>query len=398
MKKRFKPLFLILSVIIILELVILSKNSKPVSTTKATTLQQYADQILTKCSRENYRQGCYDENIPKLMDHLSMEEAFMVTKLVQDKDQTYQYCHVLGHKLSAREVSKNPSKWKETVSRCPSGMCSNGCIHGGFQEKFRVESLTDEQLLQVKEDLKIICEKRDNWNPTGLEQASCYHALGHLTMYLTSADINKSVKLCEEIALKNDGRDFQQLCFDGAFMQIFQPLEPEDFALVKGKQPTKDQILFFCGDFNGHQKASCLSESWPLFRQELISDPNELVKFCQREEPNEQQRCFGGMFYVLTAQFNFDTDKIQAYCLGLPANKQGLCFANAASRMIETDYRNISKSVSLCSSAPSFAQNECFNELIKYSSYNFHTKSKEFFELCNSLPDPWKDSCVPNAP
>lgn len=393
MKQKKLILFILLAVIFI-ELFLLFKNKQA---PKSISLEQYASEVLAKCSNTSHHQSCYDEEVPKLMDspaNLSMEQAFEVTRLVQEKDSSFPYCHVLGHNLSAKEVKKNPSKWKEIVSRCPSGMCSNGCIHGGFQEKFRAESLTDEQIEGVKPDLKSICEKRDNWNPTGLEQASCYHALGHLTMYLTAADIDKAVKLCQEIALKPDGRDFQQLCFDGVFMQIFQPLEPEDFALVSGKQPSKDDVVNFCSKFKGWQKGSCLSESWPLYRQELIDNPDELVKFCSRSENLQQDRCYLSLFYVLTAQFDFDTGKIKDYCLGLPKTRQGQCFANASSRFIETDYRNIDKSVSLCSdSGTQVNQETCFEELLKYSTYNFHVGSDEFDKLCHGLPNPWQGRC-----
>lgn len=395
MKKVVK----ILLVIIFFEVVILSNNQarfgqKALTTQTESQLQKYAKEVLTKCSNEKYKPGCYDKEIPKLMDYISMEDAFKVTSIVQDEDKNYPYCHVLGHKLSAREINKDPSKWKDVVSRCPSGVCSNGCIHGGFQERFRAENFTEEEIQNIKPDLIDLCEARSNWRPTGLEQASCYHALGHLTMYLTSADIKRATILCEEAAIKKDGRNFAQLCFDGVFMQIYQPLEPEDFALIKGKEIKKEMVDSFCGKFAGIQKASCLSESWPLFGSE-IQKPDGLVKFCSKEEASEQDRCFEGMVYVLTAQFNFDSQKIHQFCLGLPKNRQGRCFANSASRMIETDYRNINKSVELCSNSQTDVNsNTCFEELLKYSTYNFHAGSAEFLKLCNGLPNDWKTKCL----
>lgn len=391
-------------VIIFIELVILLQSShQKISSSQITrllqeTIQKYAEEILIKCSSTTHHQSCYDEAIPKLMDpptSISMEDAFEVTRIVQQKDPTFPYCHVLGHNLSAKEVQKDPNNWKSVVSRCPSGMCSNGCIHGGFQEKFRAESLTDEQIEGIKPDLKNICEERSNWHPTGLEQASCYHALGHLTMYLTDANIDKSITLCEEIAIKDGGRNFTQVCFDGVFMQIYQPLEPEDFALVKGKQPAKDEVLTFCSKYESQERNSCMSESWPLYRTEILDNPQGLVDFCSRFNLADQPRCYMALFYVITAQFNFNSEKIETYCNGLPNNWQGSCFANSASRLIETDYGNMTKSVVLCSSAKSDdVRDICFDELVKYSTFNFHAGSEPFFKFCNGLPEPWKTSCL----
>lgn len=355
-------------------------------------LSKEANKIIDICAKESYGPSCYDREIPKLMDYISMEDAFRVTSIVQEKDKTYSYCHVTGHELSAREVQKDPDKWKDVVSRCPTGMCSNGCLHGGFQERFRAETFSDEEIEKLKPDLETLCEKRDSWNPTGLEQASCYHAIGHLSMYLTNADINRSINLCEEVAIKLNGRDYSQLCFDGAFMQIFQPLEPEDFALIAGKEVEKEKLYSFCHKFEGKKRDSCWTEGWPLYRSEL-AEPKGLVDHCSKAD--DANRCYNAIIYVMTAQFGLDSDKVFKYCSGLPDTRSGRCFANAASRMIEVDYRNAQKAIGLCEAGSDFDKNsECLNELLMYSTYNYHVNSEPFLKLCNGLPDPWKLRCL----
>ncbi|MEZ4200780.1 MAG: hypothetical protein R3B69_04370 [Candidatus Paceibacterota bacterium] len=98
------------------------------------------------CNRLRTGPKCYDEEIPKLMDAgMSMEDAFAVTATIQDLDPSYQYCHVLGHELSAKETAKDPSRWKDVVARSPLGMCSNGGVHGAFQERFRVEHFDEDE-------------------------------------------------------------------------------------------------------------------------------------------------------------------------------------------------------------------------------------------------------------
>jgi hypothetical protein len=291
-------------------------------------------------------------------------------------------------------VAKDPKDWKDVVTRCPSGLCSNGCIHGGFQERFREGSFTTEEIAEITVELETLCEPRDGWNPTGLEQGSCYHALGHLAMYLAEAELPQALAICDKVGLKSNGRDWRQLCYDGAFMQIFQPLEPEDFALIEGKVPSKEEIPSYCGAYEGRQEASCLSESWPLFNAE-IKEPEGLAAFCQMTAPELQPRCFNAMFYVITAQLGFDQKRITDYCGALPEDIRGRCFANAASRMIETDWRNIAQSVQLCQASVSFKSGEaCFGELLQYSTYNFHAGSEEFFSLCNALPGQWHEQCL----
>jgi hypothetical protein len=359
-------------------------------------MEHAVGRIVSACADVAYKPSCYDKEIPKFLGKFSMEEVFAITKKVQTRDASYSYCHVLGHAVSAYETKKDPSTWQEVITRCPSGVCSNGCVHGAFQERFRTDVLTSEQIQGVAPDLRSVCEPREGWNPTGMEQATCYHALGHLLMYITGADIPQSLILCDDFAAQRPGSsyDFHQICYDGAFMQIFQPLEPEDIALVKGKQPTRETVSTFCSQYGGEQHASCVGESWPLFFNELTQNPQFVTAFCGTVEEKFKERCYNGVFYILVVQFRFNLDQMYAYCTRLSDPLSGRCFANTASRLIETDWENINNAVGWCNRAERVEDKEaCFSELVVYASYNFHKDSGEFRALCTGLEDPWKERC-----
>ncbi len=48
-----------------------------------------------------------------LVGKISMEDTFRVTKIVQELDPAYTYCHVLAHKLSFAESQRKQDDWKE---------------------------------------------------------------------------------------------------------------------------------------------------------------------------------------------------------------------------------------------------------------------------------------------
>lgn len=364
--------------------------------TSPFALTRYADDVIRLCGKESYPPSCYDRELPKLMDKgVSMEQVFAITKIIQDKVHNYYYCHVLGHNISAKETAKDPSKWTEVVARCPTGMCSNGCLHGAAQERFRNDVLTREQIRALEPELSGICEPGHERNFTGLEQASCYHSLGHLTMYITGADITMATGVCDAIAKKGNA-DYTQTCYEGAYMQIFQPLEPEDFGLVKNiPATTTASAEVFCDSFTGERRSACHRESWPLYRESLKTAPG-FDAFCSLvPDATSTQRCYNAMFYVFTAQSGFDQQKITTLCNGFAQKRKGQCYGNAASRMVETDYRLVPEAVALCTIADTQGVGKrCYDELLFYSSFNFHKDSEAFKKLCTSLPSPWKEKCL----
>lgn len=359
------------------------------------SLETYADEMIALCKDSPYQPACYDREIPKLMDKgLSMEETFQVTSLIQGKVGNYYYCHILGHELASRETAKDPTKWTEVIARCPAGMCSNGCLHGAAQERFKADALPPETVQGLIPELSGICESGRNF--TALERASCYHSLGHLTMYMTSADVATATGICDTITTKNHRDDFAQTCYEGVYMQIFQPLEPEDIALVNHiPAHSIESANTYCDTFSGERRAACHRESWPLHGDELKS-ARGVEAFCSiLPESRYEEECYEAIFYIMTAQFNFDENRITVFCGGFPDKRKAQCFANSASRFIETDYRLVPKSVQLCKVADSLGLGKrCYDELLFYSSYNFHTGSEGFNALCNALPEPWGTQCT----
>lgn len=356
------------------------------------SLEKVALSVITLCSGSSFKPTCYEEEIPKLMVHLSMEDTFAVTEIIQSQVSDFPYCHVLGHKVASLETKKDPSKWKSVMARCPRGTCSNGCVHGAFQERYKYENLSAQELLAAKKDFETVCEKSDSFEPTGLEQGSCYHALGHLMMYLTNADIKASVDACDEVAKKADGRDFTNVCYAGAFMQIFQPLDTDDLALIKKFVINQDNAWVFCSGFPDKKRNSCWEESWPLFL-EKISIGRGLIDFCLKLGSGAQ-KCTRDLLYIMPIQFRFNLNAISDYCAGLPGDYRGMCFAMTASRILEIDRRNGEKAVSFCTSLEVKDKDVCLNQVIKDAEFDFNKRSPDYIGICTVMPEPWKGKCL----
>ncbi len=361
--------------------------------------KQIARAVVTDCKSVDYRPLCYEKKIPALMDRgLSMEKAFAVTSEVQILDPDYHYCHVLAHNISAKETAKDPSKWRYVVARAPSGMCGNGGLHGAFQERFRTDALPNAAMGELLPELRGTCDPRSGWAPTFLERSSCMHGIGHLTMYITSADINKSIALCETLAFTSPIEDFRRTCIDGAFMQIFQPLEPEDKGLVEKIAPTAEKRAGFCARFTGLARTSCIKESWPLV-VDTLSTPKGFTALCAplEKEAEEYRYCTSGLVYVVFGRFEYNTGKMIKLCAQLPEGLKKICVSRTASRFIETDWRNIPQALSVCSSASADTKDACYTELIEFASQGLPAGSSEEKRLCSGMPEPWNNLCATDS-
>jgi hypothetical protein len=370
-----------------------------VITSKRPSLRAYAERVYAACKGEAYAPSCYDREIPKLMNRLSMEEAFEVTRFLQEKDQRYLYCHVLAHNLSYKEADKDLSKWKDVVTRCPTTFCNNGCQHGAIMRRFNAEHLTDEQIQEVLPDLRDVCEPRGDWNPKEVERSMCYHALGHLHMFITKADIPKSVGLCATVGIKPDGRNYTQTCTQGVLMSVYQPLEPEDYALVKDIAPTKETVYAFCDQFEGESWFACHSESWPLFFED-IQKPQGLLEFCRYTEDSvKKENCVATAMGILTVSLVTDRgnqlDRLTAYCTALPPVQKGQCFASAAFRLVQIDPRYATVAQSICAVAEQQGVADvCYQYLVQHARESFQKGSEEVRGYCEAFPQSWRDACT----
>ncbi len=398
MKITFKSKVTLLILLLISLFAISIKFGSSFSSNKVEIL---ASRVMDKCSNKSDKSACYDVEIPKLLSRniLSFEESFALTKIVQFKDRSYLFCHVLGHNLADVETKKDPSKWLDVVANCPPLECNNGCPHGAIMRRFKgQEVLEKEQIETIISDLGIACEERGEWKPTEVESFMCYHSMGHVLMYITGADIRSSLSYCKEIGIKSDGRDFYQTCVQGVFMIIFQGIDPEDIALVKDITPKKENLIEFCSSFAGLENTACRTESWPLFYDQF-KNPEGVNTFCSfAKNSYDKTWCFDTILRGPLTLDLLNTSGVKAvanYCLGLPKNTQEYCFATIATSWVQNEPEFIKESVDLCEEARSYdLEDDCYNGLLYYSKYSFHLESDQWRSYCESFKEPYRNTCL----
>lgn len=368
----------------------------------AQSINEYADLMIAQCADAPHRPTCYEKEVPKLVSDLPTPEIFNVVRAIRAKDTEYLYCHVLAHELGNYEVNLDPENWLDVIAKGPTdGLCSNGYSHGALVARFNDEDLSEEEFQYALKDLSIACEEREGWNPTDLTKAICYHGIGHVLIHMTLADIRQSLEGCEVIGLKNDGRDYRLLCTEGVYMQLFQPLEPEDYALVDmlPKAPTRETFVEFCSQNSDtdRQYGACWREGWPFFGLDIY-DSEGLTAYCgQLTVSQDQNLCYVSAFTINGRHNLGNPDALAKTCNGVPEEYQGTCFARGANAFPEEDPGLVDEGVAMCGRAESeAAQDECYGFLAQVASFNFHPGSPAHETLCTSLPAKWEDTCRRN--
>jgi hypothetical protein len=395
MKQKLITLFISGGVIALILFVVNETFVQP----SPTSLNEYAVEMVALCADAPYRPTCYNEEVPKLTAQISSEDIFEVIRLMRNHDPQYLFCHVLAHELGVYDMSLDPENWLDVLAKAPSdGLCSNGYTHGAAVARFNGEVLTEREIAAVTPEFAIACEAREDWDPTQLQKAMCYHGLGHVLVHLTGADINASLDVCEVIALKDDGRDHRNLCIEGVYMQLFQPLEPEDYALIDqlSEPPTRKNIGRFCSDNsnNDAQYGACWRESWPLFYQELFTSKG-VSEYCDSlTQEQGRESCYISAFTINGRHNLDDPDAMAALCNSVQGQQQGVCFARGANAFPEENNQLIPEAVDMCSRAEqTAAQDECYSFLANTASFNFHVGSEPFMKMCSALPEKFNEQC-----
>ena len=361
------------------------------------TVEEYAVRIKKICAVSPMRaELCYENEIENLVHDVPMEMGFAVIKNIQaEKNSKLWNCHNLGHQIARQEIRKKQEEWKDIFARCPVGECREGCQHGVLQEHFKSSVLNDEQLTSIIGVLQKACIKRKDWNPIGADIYNCLHAQGHLTVYLTAADLPKSLDICRRITGGNDTDQNFLTCVSGMFMQVYLPYDVDGEALVKDMVPkNRDTLLKFCSPYSGSVWTACMVEAWPIFAADVQSSDG-IMQFCTLFKTGKDQvDCVKRVVAELTLVLNVDIPRIEKICMELPREWTGECFGALASQVTVVDIQLIPRALTVCPHAPDYAKEGCYKREIENAKFDLGTGSPAYKEICRGIQEPWKALCI----
>ncbi|MBP9757333.1 MAG: hypothetical protein KBD06_01920 [Candidatus Pacebacteria bacterium] len=377
----------------VIALVLIAAFAYNVVRPPSSSAEASAEAILQHCNTAaSDHSPCYEAEVAQLYPTFSVPQIFDVIREIRAEDPSYQFCHVLAHKVGERVVAEDPDRWVDAIPlNPPSGYCSNGFIHGVVGGRFRAEVLSDETLKTFMHDFKRACEPRDDWHPSDLDKAICYHGMGHLYDFITNADLDRALGLCAETV----PNEFRRVCVEGVFMQIFQPLEPDDFALIEQMKvkPTKDTVRQFCASYkDAEYVGACLRESWPMYQGML--DGTGAVEYCAGQPNAEHEdRCYQTVFSIIGRQMLAKPDVQLHACTIMPEERRQMCYSVIADTILEEDRGNASGALAFCDRAGGNYVDSCISYLIRAARFNFGSSQDQYSNFCAALPAARRSEC-----
>lgn len=362
--------------------------------TSASSVERSIAAVIAACEQSTDNHApCYESEVSRLYPALSVPQLFEVIREIRRQDASYQFCHVLAHKIGERVVAEDPDRWIDAIPLNPSdGLCSNGFIHGVVGGRFRAEVLDDATLQKLLPDFRRACEPRARWQPSNLDQAICYHGLGHLYDFITNANIPKALDICTQTTTEQ----YRRVCIEGVFMQIYQPLEPDDYLMIEQMpvKPTKDTVRQFCARFRDTPvyEGACLRESWPLHPG--MDDGTGVESFCSNQ-PNavEETACYQSATAIIGRQSLGNPEKAASACTQLPEKRQDMCFSTVAQAFLEENRTDASKAIGFCARAGGVLAQRCMTWLTTQATFIFGQNESEARAFCAALPDDMKADC-----
>lgn len=355
--------------------------------------QTIAKQTAATCKSATDKAACYERIVPALYPELSVPQIFNVVRALRKEDPSYQFCHVLGHKIGERVVAEDPEKWVDVIPfNPPDGLCSNGYIHGVTGGRFRSEVLSDEMIESNIPDFTRACVNRPGWSPNDLDRSICYHGMGHLYDFITNADLPKALTICSRTTPPEYGR----MCIEGVFMQIYQPLEPDDYQLIAQMKvkPTKTTVRAYCASFKDPEYVgACLRESWAMFMDGIRS--GELAgSFCSGQ-PNAQQteNCYQSISSIVGRMSLSDVTRALHACGNFPEEWRGMCYDYSAEAVLEENRTEATKALTVCTDAGGSYTGQCLSYLLSHTDFLFGNNASEYQSFCAALPSAYQPEC-----
>jgi len=262
-------------------------------------LVSVAGSIVSACGNSGSKEVCYIRQFDLFSKENSLKTTMSVLKAVQDVDSTTKFCHVIAHKISNNEVSKNPEKWLDLLSEIDIVSCNEGFFHGVIEGYMA----SDPQFLLDENSMMEICKQVGESLSPNSDMTyfnDCIHTSAHLLLVQEESDVERSLEVCHKM-----DEELKLECSYGVFMEDAQRLNLEIHGYKSRQQIGFEEAEFYkreCNEYEGKDQSACwLSRAWIFYSIGRL-DTNKMFENCSGAEIKDAfMRCYSRGLAIIIA-------------------------------------------------------------------------------------------------
>ncbi|MEX2028138.1 MAG: hypothetical protein WD988_01395 [Candidatus Curtissbacteria bacterium] len=341
---------LLLISIVFLVLILPTYQDLTKKTVPRTSMDGEAQRITLLCQKSALSQNCYIKEFLNLSKTYGTDFSKKVLSGIQDIDPTTNNCHTIAHSIARAAVEKNPETWQELLAAEDPNYCSGGFFHGvieartGFDGGFKLNGPEAEAL----------CKEGNN----PYKEGSCKHILGHLILVEERGEIDRAIKICDEIKPPHEDE-----CYGGVFMENMVRENLKEHGLSP--------------QYNWDMEYSLRNEA-----------------LCEKQLGKAAKGCWGQMGHLYAVIYSDDPQKVFDQCSGAPQQTfTDNCYRLAVSKIAVTaDQPKLDVACNV------YKDDGAYRQCVSYVLSSLTTTSSKFkpkaTNFCHALSISYQNTCL----
>lgn len=198
----------------ILSLVILAGLAFWFLVTPTPDAKSFIEKQMKACFADGGRNKCYQKAAGLFLRHFSIPQILATLTQTEGVREVFARCHEVTHYVGRQAYRDTRSvAFAYDMGR---EVCHGGFYHGVLEQYFKEKNFNfiEASNQELAEEIRSVCGQEQAY-PKPRTYWECVHGLGHAMMFITEANLPRSLELCG--ALQDVAR--QEGCYGGAFME-----------------------------------------------------------------------------------------------------------------------------------------------------------------------------------
>lgn len=252
---------------------------------------------MAACMQNKGSAQCYRNLASNLLAQAPIRTTLETIARNEQHPEVFSQCHQLTHFLARTHYDHTkdvPLAFNSCTSACHGG-CYHGVIEGYFKEhNIDIGTLDD---APMEEQIRTVCGQ-EGTHASPRIYSECLHGIGHAMMFITEADLPRSLTLCDALAAPS----LRETCYGGVFMENSSSSTNRDHPT---KYLNREDPLYPCSILADQYKTICYQYQSSYFAELSQWDWNHTIVLCEKVPLPYREGC---MHIIGTNQVGYTQD------------------------------------------------------------------------------------------